>query len=160
MITAYIGVGSNLDDPPGQVRSAIAALEQLPDTTVTAVSSLYRSRPVGPRDQPDFTNAVVRLETALSAFTLLRHMQTIEDKHGRRRDGRHWGPRTLDLDLLLFGDQRIAEPDLRVPHPEMTRRGFVLAPLVEISPEVNIPGAGPARAVLEGLDTSDLVRLD
>lgn len=160
MTVAYIGIGSNLDDPVGQVRSAITALGQLPDTTVTAVSSLYRSRPVGPQDQPDFTNAVARLETALSAFTLLRHMQSIEDNHGRRREGRRWGPRTLDLDLLLFGDQRINEPDLRVPHPEMTRRGFVLRPLAEIDPEANIPGAGPVRAALENLDTSDLVRLD
>jgi 2-amino-4-hydroxy-6-hydroxymethyldihydropteridine diphosphokinase len=157
---AYIALGSNLDDPVRQVRDGIADLGHLPDTTVEARSSLYRSRPVGPQDQPDYINAVVRLETALTAITLLHHMQSIELKHGRRRDGQHWGPRTLDLDLLLFGDETIALEELKVPHPEMARRAFVLQPLLDIAPAIRIPGLGPARQLLDGVDAAGLVRLD
>jgi 2-amino-4-hydroxy-6-hydroxymethyldihydropteridine diphosphokinase len=157
---AYIALGSNLDDPVQQVRDGIADLASIPDTTVETCSPLYRSSPVGPQDQPDFINAVVRLETTLTAITLLRHMQSIELKHGRRRDGQRWGPRTLDLDLLLYGDETIAGEELRVPHPEMARRAFVLRPLLDIAPAIRIPGLGPARELIDGLDATDLVRLD
>jgi len=157
---AYIALGSNLDDPVQQVRDGIADLGRLPDTTVEARSPLYSSRPVGPQDQPDYINAVVRLETALTAITLLHHMQSIELKHGRRRDGQRWGPRSLDLDLLLFGDETINGEELKVPHPEMARRAFVLQPLLDIAPAIRIPGLGPARELLDGLDAAGLARLD
>jgi len=160
MTVACVGLGSNQDDPVRQVGSALAALSQLPETALAARSSLYHSRPVGPQDQPEFVNAVAQLETGLTAITLLRHMQAIEDNHGRRRGGRRWGPRTLDLDLLLYGEECIDTEDLKVPHPEMTRRGFVLVPLLEIVPDIIIPGAGPAHDIIKDLDTSDLVRLD
>ena len=160
MTAAYIGLGSNLDDPVRQVRDGIAALGRLPHTTLVANSPLYRSRPVGPQDQPDFINAVARLETALTAITLLHHMQSIEQKHGRRRDGQRWGPRTLDLDLLLFGDETITLEELKVPHPQMARRAFVLQPLLDIAPAVSIPGLGPAQELMDGLEPADLVRLD
>lgn len=161
MVTrAYIGLGANLGDPVQQLRSALDALAALPQTTLLAASSLYRTRPVGPQDQPDFVNAVACLETALPAPRLLRELQAIEDRHGRERGGQRWGPRSLDLDLLLFGDQRIEQADLRVPHPEMTRRGFVLYPLLEIAPDIEIPGAGPARDCLAGIDASDIERME
>lgn len=159
MTSACIGLGSNLGDPVRQVESAMDELARLPDTRLTARSSLYRSRPVGPQDQPEFINAVVRLETALTAFTLLQHMQAIENNHDRRRGGRRWGPRTLDLDLLLYGDEVVDTDELKVPHPEMCRRGFVLQPLLEIAPDAVIPGSAPVRELIRDVDTSDLVRL-
>ncbi|MGO2264884.1 2-amino-4-hydroxy-6-hydroxymethyldihydropteridine diphosphokinase [Halomonas sp.] len=127
----YIGLGSNLDDPIRQVRQAISALALLPLSQLTATSSLYASRPVGPQDQPDFVNAVVALTTRLSPLALLDQLQALEQQHRRQRL-RHWGPRTLDLDLLLFDQQTIAYPRLNAPHPRMHERAFVLAPLAEL----------------------------
>lgn len=127
----YIGLGSNLDDPIRQVRQAISALALLPLSQLAATSSLYASRPVGPQDQPDFVNAVVALTTRLSPLALLDQLQALEQQHRRQRL-RHWGPRTLDLDLLLFDQQTIAYPRLNVPHPRMHERAFVLAPLAEL----------------------------
>ena len=132
---AYIGVGSNLEAPIEQVRAALQELATLPLSELVAASSLYASRPVGPQDQPDFINAVAALETRLSPLALLDQLQALEQQHRRRRQ-RHWGPRTLDLDLLLYANAAIDTPRLRVPHPQMTARAFVLLPLSEIAPSL------------------------
>ena len=138
---AFIGIGSNLDDPGAQVRRAIAALGQMPGTRLLAQSSLYRSAPLGQVQQPDFINAVAKIETDLDVTTLFRELQAIENRLGRIRIER-WGPRVIDLDLLVFGDRVIDEPDLQVPHPGMADRNFVLLPLREIAPDLDIPGLG------------------
>ena len=141
-IRAYIGVGSNLDDPVAQVQEAIAELEMLPDTILESKSSLYSGKPMGPADQPDYINAVVGIDTLLSPSDLLEAMQRIEDLQGRDRQGEKWGPRTLDLDLLLYGTSKIDKPDLTVPHPGMHERDFVIVPLAEIAGNLTIPGRG------------------
>jgi 2-amino-4-hydroxy-6-hydroxymethyldihydropteridine diphosphokinase len=139
--TAYVGLGANLDDPRRHVEAAAAELSRLPSTRLRAVSSLYRTAPLGPADQPDYVNAVARLETRLAPRALLAALQGIERDHGRVRDGTRWGPRTLDLDLLTFGEQRIVSAALTVPHPEMHRRAFVLVPLADVAPpSLPVPG--------------------
>ena len=138
----FIGLGSNLDHPVEQVGRAVTELDQLPASRVDICSSLYRSAPLGPPGQPDYINAVARLITSLSAQDLLSALQDVERRHGRDRSGTRWGPRTLDLDLLLYGDRVINEPGLTVPHPGMVRREFVLYPLYEIAPLLHIPGQG------------------
>ena len=148
MTLAYIGLGSNLAEPQSQVEGALSELESLPRSRVIARSSLYRSAPVGHAAQPDFINAVAALETALGARGLLRELQAIENRHARSRSFPS-APRTLDLDLLLFGDERLADADLVVPHPRMHERAFVLEPLLEIAPDALIPGHGGAQALLE-----------
>ena len=144
---AFIGLGANLGDPEAQVRRAFAALTELPGTRLLAASSLYRSAPVGYTVQPDFVNAVVQIETRLGAEALLRELLATEARFGRVRQFPN-APRTLDLDLLLYGDRVIAEPGLVVPHPRMHERAFVLAPLAEIAPDTVIPGKGRAGALL------------
>ncbi|MCB8889112.1 2-amino-4-hydroxy-6-hydroxymethyldihydropteridine diphosphokinase [Vreelandella malpeensis] len=136
---AYIGLGSNLDEPLAQVRQAIKELGQLPLTTLHGTSSLYASRPVGPQDQPDFVNAVAAIDTGLSPLALLDQLQALEQRHRRRRL-RHWGPRTLDLDLLLFDDETIVHSRLSVPHLHMRDRAFVLVPLAELDPALLLQG--------------------
>jgi len=138
----YIGLGSNLENPRDQVQRALVELGQIPGTRVDCHSSLYLSAPLGPEDQPDYVNAVARLSTELQPLPLLDALQRIEQKHGRVRE-RHWGPRTLDLDILLYGDHCIDLPRLLVPHPHMHQRGFVLKPLLEIAPDLCVPGRGP-----------------
>ena len=133
--TAFIGLGSNLEDPGGQLQRAFADLDALPDTRLVARSSLYRSAPVGYLDQPDFVNAVARLETGLTPQDLLKSLLNIEYVHGRERTFRN-APRTLDLDLLLYGSGRIASARLQVPHARMAQRAFVLVPLAEIAPHL------------------------
>lgn len=141
--SVYIGLGANLDDPRRQVESAAAELDTLPRSRLAALSRLYRTAPVGPQDQPDFINAVARLETLLDPMSLLAALQRIERRHGRIRNGRRWGPRTLDLDILLFGDLSLDAPALTVPHPQMHRRAFVLVPLADIAPDaLAVPGQG------------------
>ncbi|SDM47239.1 2-amino-4-hydroxy-6-hydroxymethyldihydropteridinediphosphokinase [Franzmannia pantelleriensis] len=135
---AYIGLGSNLDDPLAQVQRALAALDRLPLTQRVAASPCYTSRPVGPQDQPDFVNAVAALDTRLSPLALLDLLQALEQRQRRRRL-RHWGPRTLDLDLLLYDDICLATPRLTLPHPHMASRGFVLLPLADIAPAQCLP---------------------
>jgi 2-amino-4-hydroxy-6-hydroxymethyldihydropteridine diphosphokinase len=132
---AYVGIGSNLDDPRAQVVRAIAELGQVPHTRLVRSSSLYRSAPVGYADQPDFINAVAQLETGLPAERLLAELQDIEARHGRKLSFPN-APRTLDLDLLLFGEARLASATLTVPHPRMHQRAFVLRPLLEIAPDL------------------------
>lgn len=149
----YIGLGANLQDPRQQVERALGALGRLPATRLASVSPCYRTAPVGPADQPDFVNAVACLETALAPLRLLAALQQIERAHGRARGGRdwrHWGPRTLDLDILLYGNRVLALADLRVPHPQMHRRAFVLVPLADIAPTgLEIPGLGHLETLLE-----------
>lgn len=123
-------------------------------------SSLYRSKPVGPENQPDYINAVVMLDTALSALTLLNHMRAIEDQQGRIRDSERWGPRTLDLDLLLYGNEKIHDKHLIVPHQEMHKRNFVLYPLHELSPEINIPGHGSLAILIQNTGQEDLEKIE
>jgi 2-amino-4-hydroxy-6-hydroxymethyldihydropteridine diphosphokinase len=135
MIYCYIGLGSNLEHPIDQVTQAFDELAALPKSRLINRSSLYRSKPVGPQDQPDFINAVAKLETELEPIALLDHLQQIEQAHHRKRL-QHWGPRTLDLDLLLYGDQQIETPRLTVPHTQMTKRAFVLVPLRELDPQI------------------------
>lgn len=135
----YIGLGSNLEDPAQQVTQALHELDQLPLSRCVGASSLYLSQPVGPQDQPDFINAVAALETRLSPLALLDQLQALEQRHRRRRD-RHWGPRTLDLDLLLFNHTSIDHPRLQVPHPLMHTRAFVLGPLNELAPHLRLCG--------------------
>jgi 2-amino-4-hydroxy-6-hydroxymethyldihydropteridine diphosphokinase len=144
---AYVGIGSNLDDPHAQVTRAFDALAQLPRTRLSARSSLYRSAPLGYAAQPDFVNAVAALDTELGAEELLRELQAIEAQHARQRSFAN-APRTLDLDLLLYGDAKIDSPALIVPHPRMHERAFVLHPLLEIAPAAEIPGRGPASRYL------------
>jgi len=141
---AYVGIGSNLDDPVKQVQTAFDELAALPATRLAARSSLYRSAPVGYAAQPEFVNAVAGLDTSLAARELLAELQRIEERHGRRRSFAN-APRTLDLDLLLYGREEISAPALTVPHPRMHERAFVLRPLVEIAPQIEIPGIGAAR---------------
>jgi len=147
MHTAFIGLGSNLGAPEAQLRRAIAALAELPQSRLLAASSLYRSAPVGNADQADFVNAVVQVCTALAPQALLEALLQTEQRFGRERSFRN-APRTLDLDLLLYDAQRIAVPGLELPHPRMHERAFVLAPLVEIAPDCTIPGRGRAAALL------------
>lgn len=136
--TAWVGLGSNLDTPLQQLHLALEALHLLPETTLDDASPVYRSHPVGPSDQPDFLNMGVRLETTLSATSLLQHLLRIEDTQGRVRT-QVWGPRVLDLDLLLYGRETIAQPELTVPHPELPNRDFVLRPLLDLDPELILP---------------------
>ena len=147
MARAYVGIGANLGDPAAYVHGAFLSLGAMPDTRLTKRSALYRTEPQGYRAQPDFVNAVAELQTALAPRALLRELQAIEAGAGRRRSFAD-APRTLDLDLLLYDAQRVDEPGLVVPHPRMHERAFVLVPLVEIAPEVEIPGAGSARQCL------------
>ncbi len=139
--SAYVVLGSNLDDPQQQVEKAFDLLADLPDTELIARSSLYRSAPFGPVEQPEFVNAAAELQTSLGASELLEHLQAIETSQGRVRKER-WGPRTLDLDLLVYGAELIDELQLTVPHPGIGERNFVLLPLREIAPELVIPGLG------------------
>lgn len=158
-VIAYIGLGSNLHDPAAQIISALAALSKLPQTHLEKRSSLYRSAPMGPQDQPDYINAVAALITALTPRQLLVHLQGIELAQGRIRNGEKWGPRTLDLDLLLYGDRFIAEAGLTVPHPGLHERNFVLYPLAEIAPEIIVPGKGPLTALINHLPEQGLQRI-
>ncbi len=158
---ACIGIGSNLKDPVAQVEAAIATLAALPDTHVERASSLYRNPPMGPPDQPDYVNAVAIIRTGLDPGELLRELQSIERRQGRiRRAGERWGPRIVDLDILTFGSRVIAESGLKIPHPGIAQRNFVLFPLVEVAPELDIPGMGTARALMRRLDASALERVE
>lgn len=158
-VAAFIGLGSNLQDPRAQLVRAFDELAAIPATRLAARSPLYRSDPMGPPDQPDYINAVARLDTRLPAETLLDALQAIEQAHQRQRTVR-WGPRTLDLDLLLYGDAVIAVEHLQVPHPQMHQRAFVLYPLADIAPTLVIPGHGPLPELLAARPPVGLERLD
>jgi 2-amino-4-hydroxy-6-hydroxymethyldihydropteridine diphosphokinase len=147
MTPAYVGLGSNLDDPRTQIENALLELRSLPDTELLRASSLYRSAPVGYAEQPDFLNAVARLDSGLDAEALLAELKEIERRHGRSRSFAN-APRTLDLDLLLFGDSVMEAAGLTLPHPRMHERAFVLAPLAEIAPGASVPGRGRVEDLL------------
>lgn len=157
-VTAYIALGSNLQQPAEQVRAALAALAALPECSGLRASSLYVTAPVGYADQPDFINAVARLDTTLSALALLAQLQALEAQFGRERSFRN-APRVLDLDLLLYGDQRIDSLELSVPHPRMHERAFVLAPLAELAPALMLP-QGSVTACLAACAQDGIRRLD
>lgn len=160
LVPAYIGLGSNLDDPAAQVRRALAALAAMSDTRLIASSAFYRSPPMGPQDQPDFVNAVAGLLTRLPARELLGALQAIEDAQGRRRDGTRWGPRTLDLDLLLYGGLCLEEEGLVLPHPGLAERAFVLVPLLELAPGLRVPGGASIARLAATAGDGGLARLE
>lgn len=155
----YIGLGSNLADPLCQLAQAVTALASLPGTALIAQSPFYRSRPVGPQDQPDFVNGAVKLGTSLPPLVLLDHLQRIENAHGRLRK-RHWGPRTLDLDLLLYGDRPLQNERLTVPHPELANRDFVLQPLLDLDPELILPDGRALNVLRHQCPDNGLKRLE
>lgn len=154
----YIGLGSNLADPLDQLQRASLALSNLPDTTLIALSSWYQTPPMGPQDQPDYLNGVAQLNTTLPPTQLLQALQAIEQDHQRVRE-RHWGPRTLDLDILLYGDQVIDLPELKIPHPGIYQRNFVLLPLAEINPQLQFPDDSTLAMRLENCPSEGIVRL-
>ena len=151
MTRVYIAIGSNLASPLEQVNAAVTALAAIPDSRMVAVSSFYRTPPLGPQDQPDYLNAAVALDTHLQAEALLDHTQRIELQQGRQRKAERWGPRTLDLDIMLFGDAVINSERLTVPHYDMKNRGFMLWPLYEIAPTLHFPDGTALLDVLENL---------
>lgn len=145
---AFIGLGSNLDNPAQRLISALSALQRLPGMTVQHHSRLFSSAPIGPQDQPDYVNAVAQVTFSGTPHELLHTLQALELAAGRQRL-RHWGERTLDLDILLIDDQHIDTPDLQVPHPQMIHRAFVLLPLLDISPHAHLPGGTALSGFLE-----------
>lgn len=157
-ITVFIGIGSNLNNPRQQVAKAVAALSQIPQTRFIAISPWYRSAPLGPGDQPDYINAVARIETNLQPEPLLAALQAIETRQGRTRDIR-WGPRTLDLDILLYGNSTIASPQLIVPHPRLAQRNFVLFPLYDLAPALQLPDGTILAELLANTTTAGIVRV-
>jgi len=159
MTRVFIGLGSNQGDSPTRLDQALQALSQLPRSALVRCSPRYWTAPVGDTAQPDFLNAVAELDTALEPMDLLRRLQQIEDDLGRVRDpDRRWGPRTIDLDLLLFGQSRIRHPDLVVPHPRIASRAFVLKPLADIAPRLQIPGLARVADLLAELDAQGVRR--
>lgn len=156
---AFIGLGSNLADPAAQLARAVAGLAGLPQTVLVAQSPFYRSKPVGPQDQPDFVNGAAMLRTELSAPALLDQLQAIEQAHGRERL-QHWGPRTLDLDLLLYGNETITSERLTVPHPELPNRDFVLQPLLDLDPQRILPDGRSLALLRQQCQDNHLQKLD
>ncbi|WP_373962629.1 2-amino-4-hydroxy-6-hydroxymethyldihydropteridine diphosphokinase [Kosakonia sacchari] len=152
MTLAYIALGSNLASPLDQVNAAMTALGEIPQSRIVAVSSLYRTPPLGPPDQPDYLNAAVALETDLTPETLLDHTQRIELQQGRVRKAERWGPRTLDLDIMLFGNLTLNTERLTVPHYDMKNRGFMLWPLFEIAPDLHFPDDTSLQEILANLN--------
>ncbi len=160
--TVFLGLGSNLEQPLAQLARALRAVDEIPGTALVRVSSFYDTAPVGPTGQPNFVNAVAELQTTLSPQALLKHLLNIEAAQYRVRDANtvRNGPRTLDLDILLFGKQQIDEPDLTIPHPRMHQRAFVLWPLAEIAPELEIPGHGYVLELLVPMDVSGVRKFE
>ena len=155
---AYIGLGSNLKGPKAQIKRALAALNDNNGTELMTVSSLYESKPLLDIPGPNYINAVCKIETKLSAIDLLDLCQEIEESQQRVREVK-WGPRTIDLDILLYGEQVISNKRLTIPHPEAINRAFVLVPLFEINPTVKIPLLGPIKTLLNRINMSDVKKL-
>ena len=155
---AFVGLGANLGEPQRQVKEACVELDAIAQTRLLKASSLYRSAPLGYAAQPDYVNAVAKLETALPALCLLAELQAIEARHGRERSFPN-APRRLDLDMLLFGQATITSPALTIPHPRMHERAFVLLPLLEIAPDVSIPGRAAARELLKRCHDQSVQRI-
>jgi len=157
---AYIGLGSNLNDPEAQVRSMIAAFSHRQSLKLIKASAMYRNPPMGPANQPDFINAVAVVKTKLSPRELLDELLRMECERGRTREsGNHWGPRAIDLDILLYDDRQIDQPDLKIPHPGISERNFVLFPLLEVEPDLWIPGLGWIKEIAAGHDSTALIRI-
>ena len=156
---AYVGIGSNIEDPRAQVLRARERLRTLPRTRLVSFSSLYRSRPFGPVAQPDFINAAAGLLTQLDAPGLLRELLTVEGALGRPARHEHWGPRVIDLDLLVFGRERRDEDELRLPHPGIVERNFVLYPLGDLAPDLDVPGLGRVAELRGRVASAGLERL-
>ncbi len=152
-------MGSDSGEPVDQVNSALQALAGLQQMRLLACSSLYVTRPIGPIAQADFVNAVALLATSLKPARLLAELQRIEEQHDRIRIGERWGPRTLDLDILLYGELQIAGPDLTVPHLQISRRAFVLVPLLELNAELMIPGHGQVADLLSAVDQTGVQKM-
>lgn len=152
MTLAYIAIGSNLASPLEQVNAAVQALGEIPQSKIVAVSSFYRTPPLGPQDQPDYLNAAVILETELGPEELLDNTQRIELQQGRVRKAERWGPRTLDLDIMLFGHETINTERLTVPHYDMKNRGFMLWPLFEVAPDLIFLDGTPLKSILDSLN--------
>lgn len=158
-IPAYVALGSNLDEPAQQVRRALIELSRLPNTQLVCHSSLYQSQPMGPQAQPLFVNAVAALLTHFDAQQLLSELQRIETSMGRQVSRERWGPRIIDLDLLMFGELRCTEPNLQLPHPGMLLRNFVMLPLAEIAPHLAVANGSSAAVIAQKLGVDGLQRL-
>jgi 2-amino-4-hydroxy-6-hydroxymethyldihydropteridine diphosphokinase len=156
---AYVGIGSNLQGPARQIDEASDLLSEIPGTMLYSISQKYRSAPYGGVEQPDFVNAVAALLTRLAPKDLLGALQDIEIRQGRERDDTRWGPRVLDLDLLVYSDWKIDEPGLTVPHPGIRERNFVLLPLGEIAPELVVPGLGRVIGIPVNMDEPSVSRI-
>jgi 2-amino-4-hydroxy-6-hydroxymethyldihydropteridine diphosphokinase len=157
----YVGVGGNVGEVETTIEEAMWALDSLPQTSIRAQSRLYRTPPWGNTDQPAFLNAVVELQTRLAPRVLLNLLLDIETRFGRNRDeGEKWGPRELDLDLLVFGDEQIDEPGMHLPHPHLHERAFVLVPLAEIAPDLEIFGVGKVSELVQAVDASGIEAID
>jgi len=159
-VKAWLGLGSNLQQPVSQLKDALDRLGLVEGIGILNVSDFYHTPPWGDDQQEDFINAVVRIETDLGPVPLLRALQGIENEMGRQRSGRRWGPRLIDIDLLLYGDLQLQTGELELPHPRMHERAFVLVPLCELDLSITIPGHGRAELLLQQLDCSDIFRLE
>jgi 2-amino-4-hydroxy-6-hydroxymethyldihydropteridine diphosphokinase len=160
-IPAYIGLGSNLDDPVNQLRNAVRALAELTQSRLLSVSSFYGNPPMGPPDQPDYVNAAAAVLTELEPTRLMAALQAIERAAGRERaESQRWGPRRIDLDILVYGSRLVDREDLQIPHPGICERNFVLFPLLELAPELVIPGRGIVRQLARRSDASALQLLN
>lgn len=160
MVPVYIGLGSNLSEPLQQLKRACHALAQLPDSRIVRVSSFYASKPMGPQDQPDYVNGVAKLETCLEPIALLDALQAIEHTQGRERSGSRWGARTLDLDILLYGSLEIHSERLTIPHYGLKDREFVVYPLDEIAPDLQLPCGNALKTILNNLPRNGLSKMD
>jgi 2-amino-4-hydroxy-6-hydroxymethyldihydropteridine diphosphokinase len=158
-VPAYVALGSNLDDPARQIALAFDALGNLPQSRLVLRSPAYRSRPMGPVEQPDFVNAAAGLLTQLVPVAMLRALKELETRLGRAVPVLRWGPRRIDLDLLVHGDTRMDEANLKLPHPGIAGRAFVLAPLADIAPELVVPGLGRVKSLLRKIDAAALERI-
>jgi len=157
---AYIGLGSNLNGPRQQILLGLSALDELPGCRVRTCSSIYRSEPMGPPNQPDYVNAVAAVDTQLEPLELLEQLQAVERQQGRVDGGEHWGPRILDLDLLLYDNLQIDTEVLVVPHPGLHQRAFVLYPLAEIAPGLTIPGLGSLPDLMKNCPVGNMQKLE
>jgi len=157
-LLAYIGIGSNLKGPKKQIEKALKAISEAKEITLLSVSSFYQSKPLLDMPGPNYLNVVCKIETDLSSFDLLSFCQKIEDNQKRVREVK-WGSRTIDLDILLYGDQVLVSKRLKIPHPEIINRAFVLLPLIEIEPGLKLPLLGPLKGLLERIEPSDVEKL-
>jgi 2-amino-4-hydroxy-6-hydroxymethyldihydropteridine diphosphokinase len=160
-VPAYIGLGSNLENPSEQIALALSELGSLPGTRLVAVSALYKNPPMGPQDQPDYVNAVAGVLTRKLPAELLLLMQSLEQQLGRvRSDGDRWGPRIIDLDLLVYGLSQISAPGLNLPHPGISERNFVLFPLCDIAPKLIVPGQGVVDVLAQQMGAAGLQQIE